>query len=342
MMSLFKTKGFFAFLSMIFLNAFVDLGHKIIIQNTIFKIYDGSTQVILTAIINGLILLPFILLFTPSGYLADRFNKPKIMRWSAVLAVVITILITVSYYFGWFELAFAMTFLLAMQSAFYSPAKYGYIREIAGKNQLSLANGLVQSVTIVSILLGMFVFSILFENLLADQIYKSEADILKLIAPLGWVLIAVTLIELYFSTKLPLLVTSTLKTAFDWKQYRTGKTLFSNFKLLRADSLIFLSIIGLSMFWGVSQVVLAAFPAFAKEALAIENTIVIQGLLACSGIGIVIGSLLAGKISHDHIETALIPIGALGMVVTLFFLPQIPSTLWLSIDIFWWPIYCST
>jgi acyl-[acyl-carrier-protein]-phospholipid O-acyltransferase/long-chain-fatty-acid--[acyl-carrier-protein] ligase len=149
MNSLFKTTGFFAFISMIFLNAFVDLGHKIIIQNTVFKVYDGSTQVILTAIINGLILLPFVLLFTPSGFLADRFKKPKIMQWAALAAVVLTLMITTSYYLGWFKLAFAMTFLLAAQSAFYSPAKYGYIREIVGKSHLTFANGIVQSVTII-------------------------------------------------------------------------------------------------------------------------------------------------------------------------------------------------
>lgn len=318
---------------MIFLNAFVDLGHKIIIQNTVFKIYDGSTQVILTAIINGLILLPFVLLFTPSGFLADRFNKPKIMRWAAAVAVVITLLITLSYYLGWFELAFAMTFLLAVQSAFYSPAKYGYIREIAGKNNLTTANGVVQSTTIVAILLGMFVFSILFESALSEQLYYSEADILQTIAPFGWLLVLGSLIELAFAFRLPNYQPSAQTSTFNWQQYRSGKALSANLKLLRSDSVIWLSIIGLSVFWGVSQVVLAAFPAFAKEALLIDNTIIIQGLLACSGLGIIFGSLLAGKISSHYIESGLIPVGALGMVVTLFLLPQIPSTLWLSIDI---------
>ena len=318
---------------MIFLNAFVDLGHKIIIQNTVFKVYDGSTQVILTALINGLILLPFILLFTPSGFLADRFQKPKIMRWAAAIAVGITLLITLSYYLGWFKFAFAMTFMLAVQSAFYSPAKYGYIREIAGKNNLSLANGLVQSVTIIAILLGMFVFSILFENTLNGLAFNSESEIIHTIAPLGWLLVAGSLIELYFATHLPEIAHPSVTDHFDWQQYRTGKILINNVKLLRADSIIWLSIIGLSVFWGVSQVVLAVFPAFAKEMLAINNTIVIQGLLACSGLGIIIGSLLAGKISEHYIESGLIPIGSLGMVVTLFLLPQIPSTTWLALTI---------
>ncbi len=333
MNSLFKTTGFFAFISMIFLNAFVDLGHKIIIQNTVFKIYDGSTQVILTAIINGLILLPFVLLFTPSGFLADRFKKPKIMQWAAVAAVVLTLMITTSYYLGWFKLAFAMTFLLAAQSAFYSPAKYGYIREIAGKNHLTFANGIVQSVTIIAILLGMFAFSILFENALAGHEFSTEADIIKVIAPIGWLLVAGSLIELYFALRLPNIEHPINAAPFNWKTYRSGITLRNNLKLLRVDPVIWLSIVGLSVFWGVSQVVLAIFPAFVKEVLLMNNTIVIQGLLACSGIGIVGGSLLAGKISDRYIESGLIPLGALGMVITLSFLPQLTSTTLFAVDI---------
>ncbi len=65
---LFKFKGFIPFIVMVFLNAFVDLGHKIIIQNTVFKVYDGTEQIVLTAIVNGLILLPFIMLLSPAGY----------------------------------------------------------------------------------------------------------------------------------------------------------------------------------------------------------------------------------------------------------------------------------
>ena len=100
---LFRLAGFLPFMLIIFLNAFVDLGHKILIQNTVFKIYDGQTQIILTAIVNGLILLPFVLLFTPAGYLADRHSKPRVMQVSAAVAVGLTLLITLAYYLGWFR-----------------------------------------------------------------------------------------------------------------------------------------------------------------------------------------------------------------------------------------------
>ena len=123
MKTLFKTPYSIPFLVAVFLNAFVDLGHKIIIQNTLFKIHDGSELVIFTAIINALILLPFILLFIPAGVVSDRVPKHRVMRLSAWAAVMLTIFITASYVMGWFWFAFGMTFLLAAQSAFYSPAK---------------------------------------------------------------------------------------------------------------------------------------------------------------------------------------------------------------------------
>ena len=110
--------GIFAiYLVVLFINAFVDLGHKIIVQNTIFMIYDERTQLILTPILNALVLIPFVLLFTLSGHLSDKFAKPLIMRWSAFAAVLITLAITYCYYQGAYKSAFGFTLLLATQSA---------------------------------------------------------------------------------------------------------------------------------------------------------------------------------------------------------------------------------
>jgi acyl-[acyl-carrier-protein]-phospholipid O-acyltransferase/long-chain-fatty-acid--[acyl-carrier-protein] ligase len=118
----FRLPGFRAYLLVAFINAVIDLGHKIIIQNTLFKVYDDSTQVALTSIVNGMILLPYALLFTPAGFVSDRYAKAKLMRFTSIIAVGITLLITLSYYQGWFMMAFSLTLLLAIQSAFYSPA----------------------------------------------------------------------------------------------------------------------------------------------------------------------------------------------------------------------------
>ena len=330
---LLKIKGFAPYISVVFLNAFVDLGHKITIQNTVFKTQDGDYQIILTAIVNALILLPFILLFTPCGFTSDRYPKSRVMRVSAAGAVALTALITLFYHLGWFWPAFAMTFLLAVQSAFYSPAKYGYIKEIVGKSKLTTANGAVQATTMVAILSGTFAFSILFELYLRGVVFHNEAEVLTAIAPIGWFLIAGATVELALALRLPRLREPERGIRFDWRKYFGGRYLRDNLKTVINHEAIFLSIIGLSVFWSIGQVMLAAFPAFAKSSLGLTDARVVQGMLACAGIGIMLGSLIAGKLSKNHIETGLIPIGSIGVAVCLFVLPGLNSVAAHSLNI---------
>lgn len=72
--SFLKIYGLIPFLLIAFINAFVDLGHKIIIQNTIYKAYEGSEQLFLNTIVNALILLPFILILSPSGFVGRKIK----------------------------------------------------------------------------------------------------------------------------------------------------------------------------------------------------------------------------------------------------------------------------
>jgi acyl-[acyl-carrier-protein]-phospholipid O-acyltransferase / long-chain-fatty-acid--[acyl-carrier-protein] ligase len=339
MTTLFKYRGFLSYIAVVFLNAFVDLGHKIIIQNTVFKIYDGQEQIVLTAIVNALILLPFILLISPAGFCSDKFPKNKVMRISAWVAVGITLCITLFYYLGWFWPAFAMTFVLALQSAFYSPAKYGYIKEMVGKDNLARANGLVQATTTIAILAGIFAFSILFERFLIDTTYSDTSSLLMNIAPIGWGLVAFSIIELVFAYSLPQKHPVDAAMKFELKEYTRGHYLKSNMRAVLDREVIFLSIIGLSIFWAISQVMLAAYPAYAKEAMGISNTIIIQGTLACAGMGIMLGSIIAGRISRTHIETGMIPVGSIGIALCLFILPGLGNEYLQAINFLAWGMF---
>ena len=239
MRALFAIKGFLLFSLIAFLNAFVDLGHKILIQNTIFKTYDGDVQIMLSALVNALILLPFILMMTPSSFLADKYPKNKVMQYSALSAVVATVLITIFYYMAWFWAAFLMTLALSMQSAIYSPAKYGYIRELVGVKKLASGNGVIQSVTTTAILLGTLAFSFGFESLLSKHYYYQAEDILPLIAPLGWVLVALSLIEWLAALKLEPKSSVRKEQEFDTKAYLSGRSAVGIMKDLTSNQVIF-------------------------------------------------------------------------------------------------------
>ncbi|SFV64696.1 Putative 2-acylglycerophosphoethanolamine acyltransferase / acyl-acyl carrier protein synthetase [hydrothermal vent metagenome] len=331
--SIWKIRGFLPYIVVVFLNAFTDLGHKIVIQNTVFKIYNGETQIVLTAIVNALILLPFILLFTPSGFLSDRYPKSYILRLLAGVAVAITLLITLCYYMGWFELAFGFTFLLALQSAIYSPAKYGYIKELVGERYITMGNGVVQAITTTAILGGILLYSILFESYLDGVNYADSSDILKHIAPIGWLLVGGSVVEFLLAYRLPNTHIDSHH-RFDLGRYIRGDYLRKNISLLREKEVIFYSILGLSLFWGVSQVVLSSFPEYAKDTLGVTNTVLVQGMMAIAGIGIVIGSLIAGKMSKYYIAIGSIPLGAMGISLALLMLPMISSPYWHMVNFF--------
>jgi acyl-[acyl-carrier-protein]-phospholipid O-acyltransferase/long-chain-fatty-acid--[acyl-carrier-protein] ligase len=320
-----KIKGAWPFLLAIFLNAFVDLGHKIVIQNTIFKSYDGEWQVILTALVNGLILLPFILLLTPAGFISDKYPKNKVIRASAWFAVLITCGIVVCYYLGLFWPAFAMTFLLAIQSAFYSPAKFGYIKPLFGKEKLAQANGLVQTVSIVAILAGTLIYSLLFEYFYQPTA-ASPAEVITAMAPLAWLLVINSLIELMMAYRLPTIEKNTQAQKFDWSLYRRGEYMKESVSPFMQRKVIRLSIIGLTMFWSIGQLLLASFPAYAKANFDITNTLIIQATLATTAVGIAIGAWIAGRVSRNHIELGLIPVGAIGIATSLWLLPMMSSS----------------
>lgn len=325
--------GAYAFFMAVFLNAFVDLGHKIVIQNTVFKLYDGPYQVILTAIVNGLILLPFILLLSPAGFVSDRFRKTEVMRYSGWAALIACCMVTVCYYQGWFWPALGMTFLLAAQSALYSPAKYGFIKQLFGKSRLGEANGVVASLSILAILSGTFAYSIAFESLFPEGA-QTEAEIILAIAPIGWLLILSSLIELIMMYRIPQLESESSAKNFKWKKFLSGQMMRSSLEPLSQARAIRLSVIGLAVFWAVGQVMLAAFPAFLKDEMGVTNTIVVQGILACTGLGIAIGAMFAGRFSRNYIETGLLPIGALGLAIGLFILPGLQSTYLAGLNFF--------
>lgn len=299
----------------------LDLGHKIVIQNTIFKCYSGTTQICLTALVNACILLPFILFFTPAGFLADRFSKHLVIRYTAAFALPITVLIYLGYLAGQFAISFTLTLILAAQSAFYSPAKYGYIKELAGEKNLGQANGIVQAVTIIAILLGGVVFSVIFEALIGPA--QSKEDILRAIAPCGLFLMVGAALQTALALRIPSRRPGDASLRLEPRIYLRGGYMLRTLRTIRAHPVIWRSVLGLTMFWAVNQVLFAAFGAHIKDMAGVTSTVIAQGLLALGGLGIIAGSLTAGRLSRTGIEAGLVPCSALGMTVCLTLIPHV-------------------
>ena len=261
-----------AFLFVVFCNVIVDVAHKVFLQNIAFKVFDGSSQVIWISIINGLIIIPFLLLFTVSGYLSDKYNKKDILVYGAVSSFLLSVLMVISYLSGNFYFAMFSLLLLAVQSAVYSPAKFGLILDIYGKKELSKGNAVLQAISIIAILFSIASASLVFENFynannLATLTTKEE--LLDAILPLTYYILPVAFLEMIvsflFLRRINTSYTKNETLTMDKNELLKGKLLTKNIQIIFSNNIIFLSVIGLSVFWGVSQGLMAVFPSFAKE-----------------------------------------------------------------------------
>ncbi len=326
---MFKTKSFIPYLLVVFLNSFVDLGHKILIQNTLYQTTSPGNYTILSSILNALILLPYILIFTPSGFISDHFSKVKVLRVTAILAVPILLFITYCYYEGWFWMAFALTLTLGFQSAVNSPAKYGYIKEIFGKSNIAQANAYVQTTAIVAILGGTVLFTVLF-TYFVDQVSAhviTQSDTLKAFAPLGFVLVLFSLLEVVATRYLSQKRAADPRSEYQAKLYFRGYYLRQYLSEITRSQVILISIIGLALFWAVNQVLLASYGAYLKTYVMDATPLFAQGSLAIGGLGILLGALYAGRVSKGFIETGLIPVGAIGLTFGILLLAHLTSKL---------------
>lgn len=192
----------FAFLVVVFCNVVVDIGHKILLQNIAFKVFDGSLQVIWISLINALIIIPFLLLFSISGYLSDRYNKKDIIVYGAISSFSLSLLMIFSYLSGNFYLAMANLVLLAIQSAIYSPAKFGIILDIWGKKNLAKGNSALQAVSIIAILFSIASGSFIFESYYVTnglEVLKTKEELIDAILPLTFYILPVAFAEMMFA-----------------------------------------------------------------------------------------------------------------------------------------------
>ena len=327
-----------AFLFVVFCNAFVDVTHKVLLQNIAFKVFDGSTQVVWISIINSLIIIPFILLFTLSGFLSDKYDKKNILVYGAVSSFLLSILMIIAYLSGNFYFAMGSLVLLAIQSAVYSPAKFGIIIDIYGRKNLASGNAFLQAISMMAILFSIASASIVFEFFYNNnnlQTLTTKEELLSAILPLTYYIVPFAFLEMLVS----FLFLKNINTSYNKnkdltlnkKELFQGKLLQNNMKILTSNNAIFLSVIGLSVFWGISQSTMAVFPSFAKMYLGISDVSIINGVIGASGIGIAIGSIMYSKISKYYIEVGTIPLAAFGMALTLYISTLVASPILLAI-----------
>lgn len=111
-----------------------------------------------------MIALPFVLFAPLAGWLSDRFSKRDVMLGAAIAQFAILIWLCTSIYVKSMELALVGFFALAVQSAFFSPAKIGINKELVGSKHLGFAAGIQQMMAMLAILSGQIAAGIIYDH----------------------------------------------------------------------------------------------------------------------------------------------------------------------------------
>ena len=137
-------------------------------------------------IVSALLVLPQLFFAPMAGWMSDRFSKRRIIVWCSMAQVVLLLFIAAAFYCEWFWGATILFLGLALQAAFFGPAKAGIVKELVGERHLTMASGAMQMAMIMAFaggqLLGGKAFQYYHDEVFKDPWLAASVPVLVLAA----------------------------------------------------------------------------------------------------------------------------------------------------------------
>jgi acyl-[acyl-carrier-protein]-phospholipid O-acyltransferase/long-chain-fatty-acid--[acyl-carrier-protein] ligase len=283
-----------------FLGALNDNVFKLLIVLFLIALQGTDVAGNVTASAGAVFVGPFLLFSAFAGKLADRFSKRNIVVLAKVAEVVVMAAGCVVFLSKSIFGLYCVLFLMATQSAFFAPAKYGIIPELVKSEQLSQANGLLEGLTYLAIVIGMALGPVLV------QVTSGRYGLMGLIC----VGIAVTglITSLQIS---PTPAAGGGKRASFFFLRDIWQTIWS----IRSQGGLLLAVIGSAYFLLIGGFIYCNLIPYGITHLGLDE--VQSGYLwAMGAVGIGAGALWAGRLSGRNVEFGVIPLGALGLTLS--------------------------
>jgi len=300
-----------AFLWTQFLGAFNDNIFKIVVS---FLAMDALGRVNGVAFTGAIFILPFLLFSGYAGHLADVRSKRQVLVWTKVLEVGAMALAVPALLTGRIEALLTVLFLMAAQSTFFSPAKYGIVPELWPEDDLSRANGLLEMSTFVAIVLGTSVGGLAFAT------WRETPSVIAL------VLVAIAIAGTLTSLRIP---ETDARRSLQPLQWAPWGEVVLGLRGLWTSYTLWMTAVGTSFFWFLGALLQMALLPHAELTLRVNEAGATQ-LYTAMAMGIGAGSLIAGRLSGNRIELGLVPLGSFGMAVFGLLLAAAAPSYWLT------------
>jgi acyl-[acyl-carrier-protein]-phospholipid O-acyltransferase/long-chain-fatty-acid--[acyl-carrier-protein] ligase len=297
-----STRGFWALIVTQFQGALSDNIYKwmVIFAVPALGLWDAKDKESFVSLVGALFALPFVLFAMTGGWMADRFSKRSVTIGTKILEIAVMLVAAVGLALHNLPLMLVTVFLMAAQSALFSPSKYGLLPELLPEKRLSWGNGILEMTTFLAIIIGTAVAGFMY------------AHITPHVGLSGIVLIALAVVGAITSWQIPRLPQADPLRKFQWNPI---SDLLKYGRVILKDRVLTLALIGNTYFWLLGALLQLNIVIFGQEILKLDETEV--GLLQVAlALGIGVGSIAAGYLSGGKVEYGLVPLGALGITVT--------------------------
>lgn len=256
--------------------------------------------------------VPFLAFTGYAGFLSDRFSKRTIVVLCKVAEIAAMGLGAVAFTMYGVNQSmwplYAVLFLMAAQSAFFGPAKYGILPEMLRDRDLPRANGFMLMTTFLAIIFGTAVAGVL----------------LKYFGSRLWVGSTACVAIAVVGTVTSLFVRRVRVANPDLKFTPEAVTVPRDMiQLLRADRPLCMALLVSSIFWLLAGLVPPAVNSLGKLVLQVGDART-SYLSAMIGVGIAVGCVIGGLVSQGRIDFRLLRVGSIGLMLCLT-LASIPA-----------------
>ncbi|GMU43633.1 MAG: MFS transporter [Xanthomonadales bacterium] len=247
----------------------------------------------------ALFIAPFFLFSALGGQLADKYDKARLARWIKALELLLMLLACAGFLLKSAPLLLGVLFLLGLQASLFGPLKYGILPQVLSEAELTGGNGLVESATMVSILLG---------TLLGTTLAGIAGDGLVFLSMVG---VGTALVGWFAALAMP--PSPAVSPALTINFNPLSET-WRSLKFLAGNRTVFLSCLGISWFWFYGSMYFLILPVYVRDVVG-GATPVYTLMLALFSVGTGVGALLCELLSRRKVEIGLVPFGSIGMTV---------------------------
>ncbi|WP_397449300.1 MFS transporter [Pseudomonas sp. NA-150] len=257
---------------------------------------DRSIWVNLCAL---LFILPFFLFSALAGQFGEKYAKDALIRLIKLGEIAIMLVGAAGFMLNHLWMMLLALFAMGTHSALFGPVKYSILPQHLHEDELVGGNGLVEMGTFLAILAGTICAGVMMSS---SHYAPIVATVLLLVACLGYLA----------SRGIPRAVAASPEMRLNWNIFSES---WATLRLgLGQTPAVSRSIVGNSWFWFVGAVYLTQIPAYAKEWLYGDETVVTL-ILTVFSIGIAAGSMLCERLSGRKVEIGLVPFGSVGLTV---------------------------